>query len=303
MENKSSHQHNYWIWFSSCCLAMGFVISIVYIAKLLSQGYSLSPFNDLNFSATNNAGTFLGGILGPLWTVATFFVIYSTFISQNKINELQFKKIYTEQKHVDRQRFETLFYTLIANNFALVQSLFVFTSNERDYFEKYMSHNKVCPVEISGQEIFKCMHDYLESEYKLCTGIYTDTESGKSNEYKHIKDTYARVFDSRFVVVGHYFRNIYNILKFVDHQYEIEHSEDPKNVLLIDEFIEYVSVLSSRMSVYELLSIAYNSLCFENMKNLVVKFKLIENIPVEMFISKSHKDFFDIEFKSKIGKW
>jgi len=90
----------------------------------------ISPFNDWSFYADpqlfSNFGDFIGGLVGPLFTLAGFFLIYKTFRTQQKTLEQQNIARLDQQKIFEQERFETTFFNLINNQNRITNDLKVY---------------------------------------------------------------------------------------------------------------------------------------------------------------------------------
>ena len=119
------------------------------------------------------------------------------------------------------------------------------------------------------------------------------------------KYTYHFIFSNNHLYLGHYFRNLYHILKFINERINEEklllsNTNDEK---LFEIFKTYADILQSTMSSYELSLLFYNILFFSKMKELVVTFGFLENLAIEDLLEEEHKDFFkDIVFSNRSYK-
>lgn len=95
---------------------------------------------------------------------------------------------------------------------------------------------------------------------------------------------------------AHYFRNLYNILKFID---EAAHISD-------DERCRYAKFIRSQLSEAELIVLFYNSIAeiklpgreklelgFPKMSKLLVKYDVLHNMNPRSLIHPSHKEIFE----------
>lgn len=97
------------------------------------------------------------------------------------------------------------------------------------------------------------------------------------SETSLVESAYARFFEKHQPVVGHYFRNLYQIIKFIDR------SEVPDKPL-------YVGLVRAQLSSWELLLLFYNcvGLPGNRFKPLIEKYSLLEGIPQRQLLDPTH---------------
>jgi len=93
-----------------------------------------------------------------------------------------------------------------------------------------------------------------------------------------IQNDYASFYNKNQAEIGHYFRHLYHIIKFV------KHSQVPDKR-------QYTSLVRAQLSSYEQVFLFYNCLSkqgIEKFKPLVEEFSLLENMPQELLLNPSH---------------
>ena len=117
--------------------------------------------------------------------------------------------------------------------------------------------------------------------------LYTWMRSGiKPNVEMDLKATleyYEGWWQHEEPTVGHYFRNLYNLIKFVDRNDNMNY-EDKK---------VYTNIVRAQLSSYELLLLFYNCLSkygSEKFKPLVEEYHLLKTVPTDKLINEKHKD-------------
>lgn len=98
-----------------------------------------------------------------------------------------------------------------------------------------------------------------------------------------VRDTYERFYDSYVAELGHYFRNLYRIVKFV-------HERAPDN----DKRL-YMGILRAQLSSAELACLFYNGVSVhgaEKFKPLIEQYALLENIPRSALADERHARFY-----------
>lgn len=111
---------------------------------------------------------------------------------------------------------------------------------------------------------------------------YYDEIKGKL-EITRINETYKEFFTSKQGELGHYFRNMYNIMKYID------------NAGINDKKF-YSNLFRAQLSSYELLLLFYNSISelgFEKFKPLIESYSLFKTMPSDKLIQEEHKNFYN----------
>lgn len=96
-----------------------------------------------------------------------------------------------------------------------------------------------------------------------------------------LQTIYYYLFNKYHFALGHYFRHLYHILKFIS-QYETRSRDMARNLnereLISEQCKEYAQLVQAQMSSFELSILYYDSLYYKKMANLVKKYKLLENL-------------------------
>ncbi|ELQ2466450.1 putative phage abortive infection protein [Vibrio vulnificus] len=235
------------------------VVSIVILVCLVVVAWYLYPiwiqalfFN--NVSEIENRALFGDsyGSLNTLFSGLAFAgIITSIFLQSQELRETraeikgQKEEFELQTKAMNKQVFETTFFQLLQLNNEIIQSLQI--------EEGFSSNRKL----IQGRGVFRV--------------LYVDKflENGASFEYRHQfgdDETFNDDINGHYLMfhrvyghlVGHYFRNVYQILKYVD-----------KSVVEDKKF--YSNLLRAQMSDYELGLLFYN--CISDLGN--TKFKAL----------------------------
>jgi len=111
----------------------------------------IRPFNDWSFKSDPqlfaNYGDFIGGLVGPLFTLAGFFLIFKTFRAQQVTIEQQEKVRIDQQKVFEQERFETTFFNLLKNQNLIINDFKV-------YFYSLKEVTKEITYTVLGREFF-----------------------------------------------------------------------------------------------------------------------------------------------------
>lgn len=109
-----------------------------------------------------------------------------------------------------------------------------------------------------------------------------ENESETEFDKRKSEHVYNYFFEKHGLFVGHYFRHLFNVLKFIE-----KHS-----VVFYWKAKFYTGLVQAQMSAPELFVLFYNGLKFEKMEKYINKYKLIENLAVEDLILPGHERFY-----------
>ncbi|MCG8806455.1 hypothetical protein G1K75_12415 [Tenacibaculum finnmarkense] len=166
----------------------------------------------------------------------------------------------------------------------------IFNDNEKLFYEKVKTH----------LILFQKKYNHLSTVHpQPSSKIYVYQE--KPN-YISLNLLYSP-FNGHTSRLGHYFRHLYQISKFVlNDNSKLEFDDSQK--------YEYLKTLRSQLSDHEQLLMYYNSLAFyeSEWKVLFTKYRLIKNIPIPLAdFGKSPEKYFSEEIKNnpdtKIFSW
>lgn len=283
-------------------------------------------FTDIEPDLISSYGTFIGGLIGTVFSLVAILLVWVTYTTQKKQIELT-----SELQR--KQRFEDTFFNMLSVQQEIKHSITFDTSN---YITSYAG-TAIEKEKITGEEVFEfakrdferlyiyhkgLMHPKIIctiNEDELLEDIFSDKETKpKLPEYdglifdyeeliKYIKDRYRKFFNVYHQQFGHYFRHLYYILSFIE-QNEIEENKEVVNKQsnLTKELIEskykfYAGIVQAQMSSAELFLLFYNGIGFEKMKGKIEKYKLVENLCQEDLVNcDKHKCLYNnIKLKSR----
>lgn len=259
-------------------------IAIFIIISLLGMYYVWTWKNPINtgtsidYDAFGTYGDFFGGVFGTLFAVVGVVYVYFTYKNQidfqnkDQIESRFFELLKLHEKNVEElKNIDTdIFNLYIKNvkNFSAIINKF----NQ----EKAKNWDKETVVKLGYLYFF-----YGASEYthERLIGISIDTNGVKElNDY--IKST-GIVYNGAFADFGKYFRQLFQIVTFIDEKSELNYKEKQ----------QYIKSLRVRLNIEEqyllfLNSIVSNGLDWEKGKDkeneqLITKYNLLKNIPKE----------------------
>ncbi|WP_195603718.1 putative phage abortive infection protein [Clostridium tyrobutyricum] len=167
--------------------------------------------------------------IGSIGTVGT--LIYA--LKQLEINK---KENQEQNKITNIARFENTLFNLLSfhNN----------TVNSINYHINVQGNTKT-EVELNkGIGYFGHAYEFLKEEYK-------ENSNDLNAELLYIQNIYCEKFYKyEQYQLGHYFRNLYHIIKFIDRN----------NIITENDKKYYVSLVRAQLSTYEIVLIFYNSM-------------------------------------------
>jgi len=133
--------------------------------------------------------------------------------------------------------------------------------------------------ELTGVKLLLIYSDFLEQ----CTTAGKRLFPSKNqNTPENINREYLEFYKKQQHNLGHYFRNMYNIVKFVKNS-----SVDDKRL--------YTNILRAQLSTHELALLFYNcasDMGKEKFKPLIEEFALLKNLPENILLNSEHKFFY-----------
>lgn len=139
---------------------------------------------------------------------------------------------------------------------------------------------------------------YTTSFYQVKEKTINATKNKESEEficcsiYGHILLTYQEQ-------LGHYFRHLYNIVKFLDSEKEknlaeIKNEKNREEEETVNKrFANYFSFIHSILSTSELTILFYNSMLFPKAKELYVKYGMFNNLLKTNLIKQEHSNLIE----------
>ncbi|MBN1970270.1 MAG: putative phage abortive infection protein [Candidatus Delongbacteria bacterium] len=272
------------------------------------------------------------GVINALFSALAFAGIIFTILLQKRELKLQREELeetrgefIKQNDTLKKQRFENTFFQLLSLHNEIVDKLKIKpidgeTYEKREFFIgaikdlKYRSHCKYFKysalTKLDANEVsdFKAKRDIQHSFFEklekeeiknLQTLSDQDIENFISepidDKEKIVKSEYERFFHLYQYNLGHYFRNLYHIFKYVH-----------KTSLITDKEKQfYCNIVRAQLSTDELVLIFYNSLTpinyysdkpnlgYPNFKYLIDNYDILQNMNSRLLLDKRHKDIFD----------
>lgn len=218
-------------------------------------------------------GAFISGVTAPFLSLAAFILLYLTYKSQ-KEELADSKKILKEQNDTQQiHRFETTFFNLLNLHHSIVTNidLIIKEKHTDEWKGTYWYETEVK----KGRDCFLTFYSGFKTSYGKC-------KSNNNSEITTINKAYSDFFVKHQYDLGHYFRNLYHLIKFVDK------SDMPDKQM-------YVSLVRAQLSSHELLLIFYNCLSEfgQNFSPFMTKYHFLKDMPTKLLLDESHKGFYE----------
>lgn len=286
--DKDIKTYTCWAW---SFVVGGFIVGILgvflYCTRCSNESFGL-----------NLLGDFYGGSVASIWSLAGLFFIYVAFLGQKQqlLNqqieimysqlevkhtrlelEGQKKEMMEQNRTLKQQRFENTFFQLLRNHQEIVNGIDITSKN---------NSTNTWTVVSQGRDCFKTFYDRFRDKSRY----------SKSKNIVYILKSYMDFYQEHQSDLGHYFRNLYHILKY------IHNSED----ISIEDKFKYTSLLRALLSSYELSLLFYNGLGDygkEHFKSLIETYSFLKNLDISLLIDKKHKSEYDeLAFASSIER-
>lgn len=278
------------------------------------------------------------GAVNALFSALAFAGIIFTILLQKRELKLQREELeetrgefIKQNETLQKQRFENTFFQLLSLHNEIVDKLKIKpidgeTYEKREFFVgavKDLKYRSTCEyfkfsalTKLESKEVndFKgnreLQHDFFhkleKDEIKNLQGLTNqDIENFISepieNKEEILKTEYERFFHRYQYNLGHYFRNLYHIFKYV-------HKTD----LIGDKEKQfYCNIVRAQLSTDELVLIFYNSMTpinyysdkpnlgYPNFKYLIDQYDILQNMNSRLLLDRRHKEIFD---KNKVEK-
>ncbi|WP_099609569.1 putative phage abortive infection protein [Vibrio coralliilyticus] len=219
-------------------------------------------------------GDFFGGFLNPILTFFTFFGVILTIVIQSRELRLTKNEHQKSAESLALQTFENTFFNMMDLHNKSINELSV-DINElgKDLSEAYEPETiveKVTQGNLVGMHLPSKVVEKHYTGRKVFSEVVTllsklnDNPESTLENYKIINKEHNYLF-------GHYFRNLYQILKHIDNS-------------KVSEKDKYTAYLRAQLSSFELALLFLN--CLDDIvddgrfRQLVKKYNLLEHLPI-----------------------
>ncbi|MEN5149132.1 putative phage abortive infection protein [Pseudomonas orientalis] len=239
-------------------------------------------------------GDFIGGILNPLLSFcALIAVLYNLSLQREELSlarkdAKEAQNIQNKQSAIfQQQNFESVFFRLLEVHSSLSRSIRVRVGAG--------SHARVH----EGEDAFR----YLANQY--IQSLYLEPNAGVSlsEQVQSVRESSQLFIDDYVGSVGHYYRNIYQILKYVDGfgRASFGHADKPRAGMEVRRAMrsyrsqrDYANILRAQLSSSEVSCLFLNCLSAQGsgLKYYVEKYSMLKTL--ERYVVGSNQEILDL---------
>lgn len=261
-----------------------FVLAVVAAAVVLwTYGSVFSGPASEKHDTWGQFGDYVGGTLNPLFAlIALFALLYTIKIQVSELRAVR-NELEETTKAAQLQTFENTFFQMLRLHHHIVDSI----KAEREVNANVLATGDSILV---GRDAFPRLCQLLDEDLEFGLPEPEDEKPSADHELESVRYSWASFFSSNYPSLSHYFRNFYNILRFVHDSKRVEDKE------------RYTRILRAQLSAYELKLLFYNGVHSRNerFKELAVEYALFEQIRVVpisgvefLSIDDAHFEFYD----------
>ena len=192
----------------------------------------------------------------------------------------QKEQLEAQNQTLQKQNFESSFFQLLGLHNDIVNSM------------KVSVHWEMKPIVYQGRQCFAYLlyefrYNYGGAEERFYAEWKENPDEARQVRLQWINEKYEELFDKYQLQVGHYFRNLYNFVKFVDQESDFPKDHKDKKF--------YTNLIRAQLSSAELGLLFYNCLSErgDKFEKLVVKYALLEDMDFKVLINGEHKSLYD----------
>lgn len=266
------------------------IASIFGLTQLISDPERKGQFGD-SFGAINSlfSGLALAGIIYTIYLQKKELSLQRKELSDTR------EEFKIQNKTLSLQRFENTFFHLLELHHQIVNAIDLDIYKNKPIsalsLKSIDNKNKIDKdkVTLKGRDVFK--YSYEQVNYQIKKG---------NDDFEEVYMEYWKIVQTDF---GHYFRNLYRIIKLVN-EYEFHTHDELDCIVNPEKYIDrikyplanfntrykYTSIVRAQLSDFELLWLFYNGLSqngVELFKPLIEEYSLLKNIPKDKIGNKN----------------
>ena len=265
------------------CTSVAFLVFIIVVPFLLTRtwGPDCLKFSD----STGWIGDTLGGITAPFIGFVNIVLLIWTLQKQIEFNGKQLRAQKDEQ-------FKGAYFQMLQTQRELLKEV-------KGAFLSRNMKGDIVGGKVTALDYFRNAGMELETLFQILDGSINNED----NLFRNVKEKYDltdemisrytqadneeqmtiayKQFFAAHLEMGHYFRHLYHILKFIsDEQKDAIKGVFDENEKsdIIKQYKSYADLLQATLSVEELKMAYYNCSAFENAKVLFKEFQFVENL-------------------------
>ena len=256
-------------WVAWVCVAIGIAAASFALWKLFHE-----TGDKFSWSNLSSLGSYFQGAVASVWSLAGLLFIYVAFLAQRQQLlqqdaelEDQKKQFKIQNDSIKQQNFEAAFFQLLGLQNQIASQMQRLSKDNKGNYE----------VLTEGR---KCFGEWM----KILKKRFSDKVNAEAADPKQIEfvtKCYFDYYNDRHGDFGHYFRNLYHVVKFV-------------KVSDVENKRRYTSLARAQLSSPELFFLFYNGISplGQKFKPLIEEFGLLENIDKTKLLDPSHESFY-----------
>lgn len=273
----------------------GLVWTAIIVALVIIGLWTVTYFllKDLEPTDRGTIGDMFGSV-NSLFSGLALAGIILTILLQRKELKLQRKELADTREEfriqnetLRLQRFENTFFNLLNLHHEIVNAI-----DFRYYKRKEKDVRYDMPVRLGQSEDLEAVVITSRDVFRY---RYNQMVVEMKKNLVQYEDTYLIHYEKAQTDFGHYFRNLYRMIKLVDGTefFLNENQKDSTEIFIIK--YKYTSIIRAQLSDYELLWLFYNCLS-ENgdlkFKPFIEKYSLLKNIPTDKLADVGHRPLY-----------
>lgn len=318
-------------------IAIGVIILIYFIVITIIDGYWIWGGEKTDYEVTGQFGDFFGGVIGTFFALSGTFLIVLTFLQQSKHNQKEnFKSKFYEMLRLHKENVNEIQIQDKKGRKAIevfVKDLNTIYIIVEKAIEEIRNTNAFHTIGVNDCDELSKMKKKLNNDidrkrliHKLSYGYffygideYHITKKREDIIYAINSVVNTMIIRERLTLpegsfpefnsnynsfLGHYFRHLYQMVKFV--------AKTENDLLPESEKYDYVKIIRAQLSDYEQILLYYNALSVMGEKwitplgkknkeemGYIARFKLVKNIPYYFhYFGIKPGDLFQIEKES-----
>jgi len=298
----------------------GFFLSIIGMILMIIFAFNRA-FNDgsgvLNANLASNFGDFIGGLVGPIFSLAGILFLYETIMLQKETFAIQhLENRFFELIRYHRENVFQMEHKIPSEEDKTANGIRVFIEMKKQFEElfDFVSQQSFPHLQNTKFEDEIERHNiniaYLIFYFGVGVGTVTTLSKHLKKKYpaelidillsdlRNRKSKYGDTvyFGGHQIRLAHYFRHLFHTVKFIN---------DNKNVNFVQKF-EYIQILRAQFSIYEIAIFFFHSLSdlgesWEKRK-YVSNYGLIRNLPPEFTKEINPEKYYKIKYQYDTDK-
>lgn len=266
------------------------IVTVVIIGLWTITYFSLK---DLEPNDRGTIGDMFGSI-NSLFSGLALAGIILTILLQRKELKLQRKELADtrvefkiQNETLKLQRFESTFFNLLNLHHSIVNAIDYryYKRKEKDGWvtaRRLSDNEELEAVTITSRDVFRFRYNKMLEEMKPSPTTY--------------EQIYLTHYEQAQTDFGHYFRNLYRMIKLVDETEFLIKTGENRDKELFKLKYKYTSIIRAQLSDYELLWLFYNCLSengVDKFKPYVERYSLLKNMPHDKLADIGHVKLYE----------